>query len=71
VVMLAQNTTRTMIACSAGMSRSPSIAAAALAVITKRTPDECLQSIAASGPHDVSPILWSRVKTVYTEIART
>ncbi len=71
VSMLAQNKIRAMIACSAGMSRSPSIAAAALAMITDQTPDECLQSIVAIGPHDVSPILWNRVKSVYTKIVRT
>ena len=71
VATLMENNFRTMVACSAGMSRSPAIAAAAIAVITKTDPDECLTTITAGGPHDVSPILWSRVRIVYDEIVRS
>ena len=52
----------TLVTCSAGMSRSPAIVAAALAMIEGRTPDDVLRQIASSGPHDVTPALWSDVK---------
>ena len=52
----------------AGMSRSPAIAAVAIAIVMERSPDECLTAITTDGPHDVSPLLWSRVKTVYNQL---
>ena len=63
-VSLINNNHRTLIACSAGMSRAPSIAAAALATANSRNLDECLAEIAADGPHDVSPVLWADVRRV-------
>ena len=69
VVTLLDNEIRTLVTCSAGMSRSPAIAAAAIALVTGCTLDDCLASIATDVPHDVSPILWSRVKSVYNQIA--
>lgn len=62
----------TLIACSAGMSRSPAIAAAALSQLTGRDPNLCLNECVASGPADVSPMLWSdlvnmlRAKTLHS-----
>lgn len=56
---------RTLIACSAGMSRSPAVAAVALALITSRSPEECLVDIVTGAPHDVSPTLWTQLKSVY------
>lgn len=49
-----------MIACSAGMSRSPAIAAAVLSVFTGRPPQDCLVEV-ARGKADVSPALWAQV----------
>ncbi len=63
-VSLIHDNHRTLVACSAGMSRAPSIASAALAIATSRDADECLAEIAADGPHDVSPVLWADVKQV-------
>lgn len=51
----------TLVACSGGMSRSPAIAAAALASHNGESPDECLQRIVQDHPHDVLPQLWSAV----------
>jgi protein-tyrosine phosphatase len=48
----------TLIFCSNGMSRSPAVAAAALASFTGRTPLVCLDEIAQGRPHDISPGLW-------------
>ena len=61
-VSLINENQRTLVACSAGMSRAPSIASAALAIATSRDADECLAEIAADGPHDVSPVLWADIK---------
>ena len=70
VVVLIETRFRTLVACSAGMSRSPAIAAAALAIATRTSAEQCLAAIVANAPHDVSPILWSQVNTVCTQILR-
>lgn len=44
--------------CSVGLSRSPAIAAAAISIVSRRSPADCLAEIARSIPHDVSPGLW-------------
>jgi hypothetical protein len=46
------------------MSRSPTIAAASVALLTGRDPDECLMEIISNAPNDVSPLLWSDIKRV-------
>ena len=48
----------TLVCCSAGMSRSPSIAAFALARVHNRSPAHCLRAVATMKSHDVSPALW-------------
>lgn len=63
-VSLLQNQVPTLIACSAGMSRSPSITAAVLSVIRQKPADEVLAEILDGAPADVSPGLWEAVKTV-------
>ena len=57
----------TLVACSAGMSRSPALAAAAIAKLSGRDPNECLLACVASGPADVSPALWNDVVAVLRE----
>lgn len=59
---------RVLLSCSAGMSRSPAIAAAALSIIERTSPETCLEDIAASGPHDVSPGFWSSVRSVLNRL---
>jgi len=54
-----------MVACSAGMSRSPAIVAAALALVHCESPDDSLKTMIAGNPHDLSPPLWTDVKNVY------
>lgn len=49
----------TIVCCSAGMSRAPSISAAAIAKVTGRSPGECLAEIAALRQLDVSSGLWA------------
>lgn len=51
----------TLVACSAGMSRSPALTAAALARLETRDPQECLIECVEGGAADVSPSLWHEV----------
>lgn len=53
----------TLVYCSAGMSRSPAIAAGALAVVTEMPADECLSKLIGLGG-DVSPALWCDIRQV-------
>jgi predicted protein tyrosine phosphatase len=68
LLALIENNVRTVVSCSAGMSRSPAVAAAAIAIVTGCSPDETLVMITRNAPHDVSPILWSRITAVYNSI---
>lgn len=65
IVSMVRHEIRTLVACSAGMSRAPSIAAASKAVLTNRDFDECLMELIDDAPNDVSPILWTHIKRVY------
>jgi protein-tyrosine phosphatase len=61
VVRLLKARVPTLVMCSAGLSRSPSIAAAALARHLERDPAECLRFVTHQAPSDVSPELWKSV----------
>jgi protein-tyrosine phosphatase len=63
-VALAAAQIPTLVACSAGMSRTPAIAAAALAVIRGSDLDETLKRICQGQAVDVSTGLWSEIKDV-------
>jgi protein-tyrosine phosphatase len=54
----------TLVACGAGMSRSPIIVAAALTKIDGRLLEEALEEVTAGVPHDVSTSLWAEIKGV-------
>jgi len=54
----------TLVACGAGMSRSPIIVAAALAAVDGCSLEESLEKITAGVAHDVSTSLWAEVKSV-------
>jgi protein-tyrosine phosphatase len=58
VVKLLAGETPTLVACGAGMSRSPAVAAAALSIHVGEPADRSLSRIAEVRPHDVSPVLW-------------
>jgi len=47
--------TPTLVACGAGMSRSPAIVAAAMAAVERITLMDALAKLTAGQPHDVSP----------------
>ncbi|HUT13318.1 MAG TPA: dual specificity protein phosphatase [Thermoguttaceae bacterium] len=66
--MLIRKQVPLLIACSAGMSRSPSILAASLALVHGQSPDATLQKLIEGNPHDVSPPLWADVKNAYNEL---
>jgi hypothetical protein len=53
-----------LVCCSGGMSRSPTIAAAAISQVESRPMDEVLRSIAVAGPIDVSPAFWNEVVAI-------
>jgi len=65
IAVMIRNEIQTVVACSAGMSRAPTVAAASIALLTNRDPDECLIEIITDAPNDVSPILWTHIKRVY------
>lgn len=52
----------TLVSCSAALSRSPAIVAAALSVIRSEAPDRTLESLAALRALEVSPPLWIQLK---------
>jgi hypothetical protein len=62
LVLLLKNRVPALVYCSAGMSRAPAVAAAALSMLQGGDPGEKLKQIVAGQPHDVSPQLWEAVK---------
>lgn len=54
----------TLVACGAGMSRSPIIVAAALQRVDGRSLEQGLEDITAGVAHDVSTSLWAEVEAV-------
>jgi hypothetical protein len=62
-----RNKVPTLICCSAGLSRTPSLAAAGLALAENISLDESLFLVAKHHPCDVSPTLWRHI----TELCRT
>lgn len=61
---LLRSSVPTFVFCSAGMSRSVVVAAAALAVVHQRPLSETLGMVAGNGPADVSPGLLADVESV-------
>jgi protein-tyrosine phosphatase len=54
----------TLVFCGAGMSRTPALAAAALAVAVGGSHEEWLERLKQIGPADVSPGLWQEVRAL-------
>jgi protein-tyrosine phosphatase len=54
----------TLVACGAGMSRSPIIVAATLARVDGRSLEQALEDITLGVAHDISTSLWAEVKAV-------
>ena len=70
VASLLQARLPTLVCCGGGMSRSPAIAAAALALIGDGDASACLQKIELSGPMDVSPAFWREVSSICESLSR-
>jgi protein-tyrosine phosphatase len=51
----------TLICCGGGISRSPAVAAAGLALAFGEPPEECLKRVVTHHRSDVSPGLWNEV----------
>ncbi|MBI3462855.1 MAG: protein tyrosine phosphatase [Planctomycetes bacterium] len=54
----------TLLFCGAGMSRAPAIAAAAIAVVDRASPDVCLKRVHECHATDVTPGLWEDLKSL-------
>ena len=59
VAGLVRSQVPTLVFCSAGMSRSPAVAAVALSAARGLVPTECLTLVTKGGPRDVSASLWN------------
>ena len=64
VANLLEKKVPTLVICGAGLSRSPAIAAAALAVVFQQSPNECLKQVAEHFTADVVPGWWNEVKRI-------
>ena len=53
-----------LVCCSGGMSRSPAVAAAAIARVRSIEPNAALEQVAVAGAIDVSPGLWREVEGI-------
>lgn len=54
-----------LVFCGMGLSRSPSVAAIALAQVEQEDPEECLRRITDHSPADVAPGFWNELKQVF------
>jgi len=64
VVSLLEKRVPTLVFCGAGMSRSPAVVAAAMAISRGDGLDETLSGVVAGHPCDVSAPLWEEIRTV-------
>jgi protein-tyrosine phosphatase len=54
----------TLVACGAGMSRSPAVAAAALSMSFHEPPEKYLEKVLQHHPGDVSPGFWNEITSL-------
>lgn len=54
----------TLVCCGMGLSRSPAIAAAGMALALDQPADEMMRRLADCHPVDVSPALWAEVRRI-------
>jgi hypothetical protein len=69
IITLLDTKLPTLVCCSNGLSRSPSMAAAAIAVRSGISPDDALRRIMEVHHLDVTPGLWQEIKTVAVALA--
>ena len=65
---LLESNTRTIIACSAGMSRSPTVAAFSLAYHLSVDPDDVITRISAIKSLELKPELWAEVLAAFKKM---
>jgi protein-tyrosine phosphatase len=70
ICRLVRSETQTLVACSAGMSRSPAIVAAALSRLNETAFEDEISRLAGAGPCDVSPILLADIVAALETINR-
>jgi len=70
VATLIQQRIPTLVCCAAGMSRSPAITAAAIAMTENLDLNECLKRVTKFRVGDVSPGLWEDVRRVTERLSR-
>jgi protein-tyrosine phosphatase len=58
----------TLVCCGAGMSRSPTVAAAALSLVEHRGLEDSLKTVTEHHAADVSPGLWEDVRKAVREL---
>lgn len=68
VAELIRQNVPTLVCCSAGMSRSPAIVAAALSLAQDIPIDDCLKEVTDHHAADISPGLWDEIVFVTTQI---
>jgi protein-tyrosine phosphatase len=64
VTTLVQQGIPTLVCCGGGMSRSPAIVAAALAMVENTDMEQSVRRVIQSHPADVSPGLWDEIRRV-------
>ena len=62
--------TRTIVACSAGMSRAPTLAAFALAAYLEQKPEDVITRIAEIKSLEIKGTLWNEVANVFPHVRR-
>ena len=67
VIGFLDSATPTLVACSAGMSRSPTIATFALAAMLKKPPEEIIQQIGKQTTLEVKPNFWTDVQNAFEQ----
>lgn len=70
VAGLLDSNIRTLVACSAGRSRSPTIAAFGLAMHLQQRPETVLERLAERRSLEVSPLFWNATAEVYEHLLR-
>lgn len=68
VIRFLESNTKTLLACSAGMSRSPTIAAFALAYHLNETPDATIVKISELKGLELKQALWDDVLSAFQEL---
>jgi protein-tyrosine phosphatase len=65
VAQLIREGVPTLVCCGAGLSRSPSVAAAALALVRSCKLDDALAEVCRGCASDVSPGFWAEIRAIY------